>query len=232
MIEDKTINITGPLNSNSYVGEYVTYSGRNYRVVETNESGTKLILDGYYDANNDGIIEELDKLPYNSDETGWECMLCTTINEETFVNWITNNDTLDAMKLVSTTWYSGSYFGQFSGVHDYKENLSNTENPYEGRVGLIRVGEMLSGQSETILSKNHTVANNISNAVSYWTSTQENPFMTSPFYQPTNSWYVNDEGYGFTSGVSTTFGVRPVIMISPSVTITSGEGTPNSPYQI
>ena len=30
---------------------------------------------------------------------------------------------------------------------------------------------MLSGQSETILSKNHTTSNDYNNAQSYWTST-------------------------------------------------------------
>ena len=97
-------NVTENLNNHSHIGEYVTYAGRNYRVVEPSLSGTKLILDGYYDQNNDGIIEESDKMSY-----GTNCTLCTTINEESFINWISNNSETDKNKLVSTTWYRGDF---------------------------------------------------------------------------------------------------------------------------
>ena len=136
-------DVTGSLKDHSHVGEYVTYAGRNYRVVETSSLGTKLILDGYYDSNNDGTIEDSDEMAYGSN-----CTLCTMINEESFINWISNNNENDKNKLVSTTWYRGDYFERGD---NYKDNLESTNNPYEGKVGLIRVGEMLSGQSETIL---------------------------------------------------------------------------------
>ena len=205
-------DVTGSLKDNSHVGEYVTYAGRNYRVVETSNQGTKLILDGYYDSNNDGTIDNM--------EYGTNCTLCTTINEESFINWISNNNETDKAKLVSTTWYRGDYF---NFGDNYKDNLESTSNPYEGRVGLIRVGEMLSGQSETILSKNHTVSNNYNNAQTYWTSTP---------YSASIAWSVINIGYATNNNVSYTRGVRPVVMISSDVTITGGNGTPNSPYQI
>ena len=157
-------DVTGSLKDNSHVGEYVNYAGRNYRVVETSSLGTKLILDGYYDNNDDGIIEELDKMAY-----GTNCTLCTAINEDSFINWVSNNNETDKNKLVSTTWYRGDYWTD----RNYKTNLESTSNPYVGRVGLIRVGEMLSGQSETILSKNHTTNHSCNNAQDYWTATPE-----------------------------------------------------------
>ena len=104
MFEDKSSSVTGTLKDNSQIGEYVTYAGRNYRVVETSESGTKLILDGYYDSNNDGTIKESDYMAY-----GTNCTLCTTINEDTFINWLTNNEETEKAKLASTTWYRGDY---------------------------------------------------------------------------------------------------------------------------
>ena len=209
-------DVTGSLKDNGHVGEYVTYAGRNYRVVETNDNGTKLILDGYYDSNNDGTLEASDYMAY-----GTNCTLCTTINEDSFINWISNNNEVDKNKLVSTTWYRGDNF-DYGG--NYKDNLESTSNPYEGRVGLIRVGEMLSGQSETILSKNHTTSNNYYNAKSYWTSTP---------YSASDAWYVHSGGYANDNGdVSGAFGVRPVIMIHPGVPITGGQGTPNEPYTL
>ena len=205
-------DVTGSLKDNSHVGEYVTYAGRNYRVVETSSQGTKLILDGYYDSNNDGTI---DNMTY-----GTNCTLCTTINEDSFVNWISNNNETDKNKLVSTTWYRGDNFGYGD---DYKNSLESTSNSYVGRVGLIRVGEMLSGQSETILSKNHTVSNDI-NVEDYWTATP---------YSALNAWLVDSIGYSRNNAsVTTKYAVRPVIMIGPDVQILGGNGTFNSPFQI
>ena len=205
-------DVTGSLKDNSHVGEYVTYAGRNYRVVETSSQGTKLILDGYYDSNNDGTI---DNMTY-----GTNCTLCTTINEDSFVNWISNNNETDKNKLVSITWYRGDNFGYGD---DYKNSLESTSNSYVGRVGLIRVGEMLSGQSETILSKNHTVSNDI-NVEDYWTATP---------YSALNAWLVDSIGYSRNNAsVTTKYAVRPVIMIGPDVQILGGNGTFNSPFQI
>ncbi len=212
-------DVTGSLKDNSHVGEYVTYAGRNYRVLETSNQGTKLILDGYYDSNNDGTIDSSDKMAY-----GENCTLCTVINEDSFINWITNNNEDDKNKLVSTTWYRGDYWVSYSTSDDYKDNLESTSNPYVGRVGLIRVGEMLSGQSETILSKNHTTSNSCNNAEYYLTST---------LYSESFVWVVTSGDLDAYNGfISTTYAVRPVIMIEPDVQITSGNGTFNSPYTI
>ena len=214
MFEDKISSATGTLKDNSQIGEYVTYAGRNYRVVETSENGTKLILDGYYDSNNDGTIEELDKMAYGTD-----CLLCTTINEDNFINWLSNNDEIEKNKLASTIWYRGDYWTD----NNYKTNLESLSNSYAGRVGLIRVGEMLSGQSETILSKNHTVINSDNNSQSYWTINS---------YDASSTWGIYSNGFSNDYSASTLFAIRPVINVSSEITITGGNGTPNSPYQI
>ena len=214
-LEDRSA--TGNLNDHSLIGEYVTYAGRNYRVVETSSQGTKLILDGYYDSNNDSVIEDSDKMLYNSNGTS-TCTLCTVINEEPFINWISNHNELDKAKLVQTTWYRGDnfYYG-----NNYKDNLESTSNSYVGKVGLIRVGEVLSGQSETILSRNHTTGNRHENAESYWTLTPYNA----------QALYPNQRGY-IAYIYDGTKAIRPVIMISPDVQILGGNGTFNEPYRI
>ena len=147
------------------------------------------------------------------------CTLCTIINEDSFINWITNNNEDDKNKLVSTTWYRGDYFSNGS---NYKTNLESTSNPYEGKIGLIRVGEMLSGQSETILSKNHTTSSSSSNAQTYWSANSASE------YSP---WYINAWG---SSLYYTTkeYAIRPVILISPDVQLLGGNGTFNEPFQI
>ncbi len=211
-------DVSGSLKDHSHVGEYVTYAGRNYRVVENSTSGTKLILDGYYDINNDGIIENSDRMVYGTPDA--VCTLCTIINEESFINWISNNNETDKNKLVSTIWYRGD---NFSLGDNYKINLESTSNSYVGRIGLIRVGEMLSGQSETILSKYHTVDNSYNNVQTYWSATPNSE---------SKVWCVYDSGSAGSDNVTPMHAVRPVIMISPDVQILGGNGTFNSPFQI
>ena len=152
---------------------------------------------------------------------GTNCTLCTTINEEPFINWISNNNEVDKNKLVSTTWYRGD---NFDYGDNYKTNLESTSNSYEGRIGLIRVGEILSEQSETILSKKHLSENNHQYAQPFWNATPHN---TSSLAWST---YSVGDAYGYS--IQNKNAVRPVIMISPDVQITSGNGTFNSPYQI
>ncbi len=213
-------DVTGSLKDNSHVGEYVTYAGRNYRVIETSGAGTKLILDGYYDSNNNGVIEGTEQMVYDANDNNG-CTLCTVINEDSFINWISNNNEIDKNKLVSTTWYRGNVFDYGD---NYKTNLESKGNPYEGRVGLIRVGEMLSAQSETILSKYHTVDNSYNNVQTYWTAT--------PYVYSSQDWSMDFIGMMEAYSASTSLCVRPVIMIGPDVQITSGNGTFNSPYEI
>ncbi len=208
-------NVTENLNNHSHIGEYVTYAGRNYRVVEPSLSGTKLILDGYYDQNNDGIIEESDKMSY-----GTNCTLCTTINEESFINWISNNSETDKNKLVSTTWYRGDFFDYGD---NYKISLESTGNPYVGRVGLIRLGEILSNQSETMLSKNHTIKNDYQNVKDYFISNS---------FSITDAWIISVYGASTTVDINQTRSIRPVINIGPNVQILGGNGTFNEPFQI
>src|SRR5699024_7546397 len=112
---------------------------------------------------------------------------------------------------------SGATDVETSGVGtttaSFKTNLESTDNPYVGSVGLIRVGEMLSGQSETILSKNHSVTNSYNNAEIYWTATPSSA---------SNAWIMHYFGHAGSTSVSDALGVRPVVNVSSEITITGG----------
>ena len=219
--EDKNVEITGKLNEKATSGEYVLFAGRKYRVVDKDSSGnTKLILDGYYEEDRN-IFE----MKYN--DTSTNIFSTTTgigqkLNGDA-LNWLTNNSETEKGKLVSNyTWYQNNFdYGQSYTVSLDEENPTRS---IQATVGLIRVGEMLSGQSSSILTNGYTNASDNSNAANYWTMT---PYTSSSF-----AWYVNYIGGANNIGVSYTRGLRAVIVVNSDVTITSGNGTWSSPYKI
>ena len=219
--EDKSIEVTGKLNEKVTSGEYVLFAGKKYRVVDKDSNGnTKLILDGYYEE--DGNIFEM---KYN--ETSTNVFSTTTgigqkLNGDV-LNWITNNSESEKAKLVSD--YT-RYQNNFDWGYDYKISLEE-ESPtrsVQATVGLIRVGEMLSGQSSSILTKGYTTTSSYDNASGYWTMT--------PDTSSSLAWFVDNFGDAYHYSVSNAGGLRAVIVVNSDVTITGGNGTWSSPYKI
>ena len=218
--EDKSVEVTGKLNEKATSGEYVLFAGRKYRVVDKDSNGnTKLILDGYYEETS-GTIYEMSYGSNNifSTTTG----IGQKLNGDV-LNWLTNNSETEKAKLVSNyTWYQNN----FNLGYDYKISL-NEENPtrsIQATVGLIRVGEMLSSQSSSILTNGYKDTSSYNNAYSYWTMT--------PYTSSSRAWYVNLYGSSNGLSVSSSIGLRAVIVVNSDVTITSGNGTWSNPYQI
>ena len=237
IIGDKP-DITGSLKDQVQVGEYVNFAGKNYRVMDMSQTGTKLILDGYYDPNNNGEIEDEEKFEYfplgdrDNNVPYTETTLFSDINSDEVVNWIINNNEIDKNKMIVNTWYHGEEWGyNVDDSHDYKDSISDTLNPYVGRIGLVRVGEILAAQSETILSQNHTIENDWNKAEEYWTSNiagKTTRYLNDNYLYH----YIEDDGFVFIYSAHHEQALRPVIMISPDVQITSGNGTFNNPYHI
>ena len=219
--EDKSIEVTGKLNEKATIGEYVLFAGRKYRVVDKDGNGnTKLILDGYYEE--DGSTFEM---KYNDTSTN-EFSTTTGIGQKLngdVLNWLTNNNDTEKEKLVSNyTWYQNN----FDPGQSYTISL-NEENPtrsIQATVGLIRVGEMLSSQSSSILTKGYTTTSSDNNATTYWTIT--------PHTSSSLAWGVDRYGNAYNISVSSADGLRAVIVVTSDVTITGGNGTWSSPYKI
>ena len=219
--EDKNVEVTGKLNEKATSGEYVLFAGKKYRVVDKDNNGnTKLILDGYYEES-EGIVY---KMSYGSNNTfSKDAGIGQKLNSDV-LNWLVlESDTTNRNKLVSDyTWYQNN----FASGNSYTVSL-NEENPTRSTnatVGLIRVGEMLSGQSSSILTKGYTSASNYYNATEYWTMT---PNINSSY-----AWRVSNYGDAYDYSVSKTYGLRAVIVVTADVTITAGNGTWSNPYQI
>ena len=205
--ENKNSNITGTLEENVTSGEYVKLEGKTYRVVSKESDGIKLILDGY-------VV----KSKYGSNNT-----FTTTSG----IGATLNGDVLTSLglstsdKIVETTWYQGDAIDY---GFKYTDVLNSTSNGVTAKVGLIRVGEMLASQSSTILTKNYTAASSYNNATSYW--------LMNKYTSTSNAWYVYSGGYAYNNDVTNTFGVRPVIKVKTNLTISGGNGTWDSPYEI
>ena len=217
--EDKSVEVTGKLNEKATSGEYVLFVGRKYRVVDKDSNGnTKLILDSYYEETEGTVYT----MSYGSNNTfSKDTGIGQKLNSDV-LNWLTNNSESEKAKLVSDyTWYQNN----FASGQSYSVSL-NEENPtrsIQATVGLIRVGEMLSGQSSSILTKGYTTASSDSNANTYWTMTP---------YSSSYAWYVFDYGGASDDSVALASGLRAVIVVNSDVTITGGNGTWSNPYQI
>lgn len=207
--ENKPDNITGEIKNVVTSGEYVELENKLYRVVSKETDGVKLILDDYY-------IDPTATNPTNFQfdpnekniftlEKGIGQLLNTTI-----ATWlgIENN-----ANVISTTWDQGAPFDNMNlNVNDY---LKSTGDKTTAKVGLIKMGEMLSGYSFSI---------DITTSSSLWTLTQGQAARLI--------WSISPSGGASPSGTNTASRIRPVIKVSPSTSITSGNGTMDRPYQI
>src|SRR5574344_1507711 len=220
--ETKETNITGNLKDIATSGEYVTLAGKTYRVVSIDSNGnTKLILDGYYQETAGTNYTML----YGSTST-FDTTTTTGVgyklNNDVLNYLISSSDTTNRNKLVTYNWYQNNF--DYGNSYTVSLNETSPTRTISATVGLIRVGEMLSSQSLTILNKNNTVTNSYSNAAYYWAMT--------PNRISSAGWDVSYCGKANSNDVGITYGLRPVIVVNSSVTITSGNGTPQSPYQI
>ena len=218
--EDKSIEVTGKLNEKATSGEYVLYAGKKYRVVDKDSNGNiKLILDGYYEE--DGRVYEM---PYGDNNT---FSITTGIGQKLngdVLEWlVASSDTENRGKLVTNyTWYQNEFYYGDNYTISLEEN--NPTRSINATVGLIRIGEMLSSQISSILTKGYAIVNSYDNTNYYWTMT--------PYTSSFRAWYVNDAGYARDSGVGGANGLRAVIVVNSNVTITRGNGTWSSPYEI
>ena len=121
------------------------------------------------------------------------------------VNMIENN----------TTWYLGTVGSGISyRLAKYASTTSTnlTSNTTTAKVGLLRMGELNSGQFDRY-----------GNNASYWTLT---PYNTSYVR------YVYDNGNANRGNVTISRGDRPTINLKSDVVITSGDGTKKNPFEV
>ena len=117
----------------------------------------------------------------------------------------------------NTTWYlgtvgSGSSYSYKNAKYTDASGTAITSNVAEAKVGLLRFGELMSGQFDRY-----------GNNTFYWTLTPDSL-----------SGVGNVSIYGITYYLSpsSAFGVRPSMNLKSNVQITSGTGTKNNPFTV
>lgn len=227
--ENKNENITGKISEIVTSGEYVNLEGHIYRVIkkeknQNNEvTGIKLILDDFYEENEGTVYT----IKYNS-TTGNNTFVLNSgigaklngIEGDNGINVITWLGLSDSNKIIETTYYQGDGFG----VGTNYQNTLKKSNGVNAKVGLIQIGEILAGQSSTLLTKNYTLVSSNNNTKTYWTLNK---------YSTANSiWIVGDNGNSNNFEITNDRSIRPVITVRNDLQITSGTGTWKLPYEI
>ena len=207
--------VNGTLKENSGIGEYVTFDGKLYRIVENTSNGTKLILDGFY-ADSNGNYKKT-KLGTVGDINTMFTTMQTLLTGSEILSWLAPTR---SNEIINTTWYRGEYFSYGA---DYKSIFASNTNSFESKVGLIHVGELLSGQSLSIMTKNYSDVSSWGNTEEYWTLTSRDA---------SSEYYVSDTGSLRAVYVQNSLYVRPVIYISSNMNIIGGNGTMSNPYNV
>ena len=221
--EDKNNSATGKLNEKATSGEYVLYAGKKYRVVDQDSKGnTKLILDGYYEGN--GNVYEMKYGSYGDNNTfSTATGIGQKLNSNVLEWLVASSDIENRDKLVTNyTWYQNEFYLGHNYTVSLEEN--SPTRSVNATVGLIRIGEMLSGQSSSILTNGYTATSHYGNATYYWTMT--------PSISSYATWCVINRGIAYNCSVNEVYALRPVIVIKSNVNIISGNGTWSSPYEI
>ena len=211
---DNDTNLNGTKLNTRYSGEYVSFgTGENnlYRIVSHEIEGlTKITSDEPLKENRTfKTISFGDTVYYSNTNTIGSFLNGEYLSSEEYlteqkVNMIEN----------STTWYLGSVGnGESYKLAKYTDtNMSGYATSIEAKVGLLRLGELMSGQFDRY-----------GNNTTYWTLTLSD---SNHIHNVT----LQDSERG--SLPSENGGIKPSFNLKSNVIITSGDGTTQNPFQI
>ena len=208
-------NPTGALLSTRYSGEYISFGtdeNNLYRIVShENGAGTKIT----------SAIPLKDSGSYKSIKFGSN----TTFSKDNTIGTFLNGDyltsgtylTSDQVNMIedNTTWYLGTVASNTNyklAKYSDPTSTSLTSNTVTSKVGLLRVGELLSGKFSTGGSM-----------VLDWLITP---------YNASNTCAISTTGQQYYYKSSTARSFRPAMNLKSNVVITGGDGTKSNPFSV
>ena len=219
---DNDANLSGTLLSNRYSGEYISFgTGENnlYRIVSHETEGLTKITSAEPLKEN-GVFKNIafgDNVYYSSTNT-----IGSFLNEEYLANYVGSENS--GMIEDNTIWYLGTVGNGISyRLAKYTDiNMSSlTSNITNAKVGLLRIGEMMTGQFERYALKNSITSTGLTTP--YWVLT---PFSTSVVY------YTRGYGTATADSLTNNPSIKPSLNLKSNVIITSGDGTLQNPFTI
>ena len=212
---DNDNNLEGVKLNTRYSGEYIRFGNDEnnlYRIVSHETEGlTKITSDEPLREN--GIFKTsafssvVNDIYYSANNA-----IGTFLNGEYLTNYI--DSSYSNMIENSTTWYLGNVDGGESyKLAKYTDiNMADYTTSTETKVGLLRMGELMSGQF-----------NYYYNGVRYWLLTSyNNEYVRTIFYA----------GNGAANSVTDSYGIKPSLNLKQNVIITEGLGTKEQPFVI
>ncbi len=197
----------GTLLSTRYSGEYIKFgTGENslYRIVSHENNETKIVSN--ISIVKDGVYQE----------SHFNSLIDSVLNNTFLVNdsYLTSEqlNMLDA----NSIWYNKSIsLGENYKLAKYDDITNGTlsNNTISRRIGLLRYGELMSGQFDTY-------SNNVHN----WLITG---------YDSQQNWIMSLYGSNSRYDISNVYcNYRPAMNLKSNVVITGGDGTKNNPFTV
>ena len=207
---DNDTNLSGTLLNTRYSGEYIRFGNDEnnlYRIVSHETEGLTKITSAEPLKENGTFITSAfgDSVYYLSTNT-----IGTFLNGEYLNSYIDSN--YSNMIEDSITWYLGTVvYGTSYKLAKYTdENMTDYAPTTEAKVGLLRFGELMSGQFDRY-----------GNNTTYWLLT---PSIKSQIH--------NVERGGYLLGSSSIWAIKPALNLKSNVVITSGDGTLQNPFTL
>ena len=218
---DNDTDLSGTLLSTRYSGEYIRFGNDEnnlYRIVShENGVGTKIVSAEPLKSSGNFVTSVFgSNITFSNSNT-----IGTFLNGDYLTSYV--DSAYSNMIEDNTTWYLGTVGnGTSYKLAKYTDtNMSSTtSNTTNAKVGLLRLGELMSGQFERYAVKGGSSSTGLTK--SYWTLT---PYSSSyvrniNYYGSANNLY-NPTDAG---------GVRPSINLKSNVEITSGTGVKSDPF--
>ena len=220
---DNDTELSGTMLNTRYSGEYIRFgTGENnlYRIV-SHENGTGTKITSAEPLKNAGTFVTSafgSNTTFSSDNTIGAFLNNDYLN--TGNGYLTSEDI--AMIEDNTTWYLGTVGdGTSYKLSKYTNTTDNilTSSVTTAKVGLLRMGELMTGQFERYAVKDGSSSTGLT--TTYWTLTPSSSSGVRGVYsRDTASSYSPSNAYG----------VRPSLNLKSNVQITSGTGTESDPF--
>ena len=215
---DKTL--TGTLLNTRYSGEYISFGNDEnnlYRIVShENGIGTKITSAGPLKNLGIFITSTLGSINYSNSTT-----MGVFLNGDYLTNYLEDN--YSNMIEDSSIWYLGTV-GSGASYKLAKYTNTNgtivTSNTTQAKVGLLRYGELMTGQFERYILKGSSDSGTDLTTI-YWTLTPQSDSTVQRVY---------NSGIMSSDSPWNSYGIRPSLNLKSNVVITGGTGTKSDPF--